>query len=215
MADHKIRGASDLARETGLNVTAVRDRLNKGQTPDQIREVALAQSQRMSVQGRHKSAGTKPVSEASLKAGYIPARRREQMEVAPVVSVSVPVVETSDVNVKQPHPRASAGPTSMETYQQAELRKMIAAADDLQLKNEQRRGLMTPTVQVNAWFGGVIVRARDILIRIEDLGDKLAACDEAAECRRMIREEVVRALEGLRVIGGGVAGEEGDGEEAA
>ena len=95
-------------------------------------------------------------------------------------------------------PAAAAAP---ETHVEALRRKEVALANLKEVELAQRRGDLIPLVQVNAWFSGCIVSARDILLRIgPELRDRLAACVDPVVCERMVDEEVRRALGKLREL---------------
>lgn len=83
----------------------------------------------------------------------------------------------------------------LESLQHAQRRKERAIADLRELELQQKRGELIPMSDVNAFISGMIIRARDILLRIApELRDRLATCRDAVECERLIDDEVRRAL---------------------
>ena len=85
-----------------------------------------------------------------------------------------------------------------ESLQQAQRRREVAVADLRELELAQKRGELLQASEVNAFISGMILRARDILLRIApELRDRLATCSNAIECERMIDDEVRRALREL------------------
>jgi len=78
----------------------------------------------------------------------------------------------------------------------------VAIADLRELEVAQKRGELLPASEVNAFISGMIIRARDILLRIApELRDRLATCSDAVECERLIDDEVRRALRELAEYG--------------
>ena len=63
---------------------------------------------------------------------------------------------------------------------------------------QERRGELRPIAAVNAYVSGMIIEARDILLRIApELADKLAQQSDPVKCRELIENEVNEALRKL------------------
>jgi hypothetical protein len=89
-----------------------------------------------------------------------------------------------------------------ETLVQAQLRKEQALANLRELEVAQKRGELAPVGVLNVFMGGQIIKARDALMRIgQELCDRLAFASAPADCRRMIDDEVRRALGDLSLFG--------------
>jgi hypothetical protein len=96
----------------------------------------------------------------------------------------------------------TGGANGSESFADAQRRKESALADERQLRVGERRGALVPIVHVNAHFAGVIVKSRDILLRIgPELGDQLAAESNSIRCAELVNREVLRALGVLRLFG--------------
>ena len=223
----KNTGVVRLARESGMDSTTVSRKLARGMTPDQIREQGALWAQKGTLKGRNKRR-VKPETLQRVKS-YVPARR---------ASVPTPPVPPAPPS---PKPAQAAGPKPSENGHangrangrgarkelriegeniiQAELRRAIAQANEREAKVAILRGDWVPREQVNFWVGAEIVEVRNIIMRMEDLGDDLALVDDPVECRRILREEAVRALASLRLMGieaaGGTAQTQDKDEEGA
>jgi hypothetical protein len=90
----------------------------------------------------------------------------------------------------------------LELELEARRRKVTAEANEREIIVAQKAGALVPIATINLWFAEVIIRARDMLLRVGgELADRLAAEDSPAKCREMIDGEVARALNVLRVMG--------------
>lgn len=87
-----------------------------------------------------------------------------------------------------------AGEGQSETQAQADLRKAIAIADKHEMDLLIRRGELVPLVDVMNYGAGGIVACKDILLKLDELGDRLAQESDPAKCRAMIKLDVSRAL---------------------
>jgi hypothetical protein len=68
-----------------------------------------------------------------------------------------------------------------------------------ELEYAQKKGQLVPIVLVNAFVGGMIVAARERLMRMPgELRDQLAACIEPIACERMLEREVRLVLAELK-----------------
>src|ERR1043165_2697873 len=62
-----------------------------------------------------------------------------------------------------------------ETFSEAQRRKEVALANKYELENKIKLNELAPIGEVNAWVSGMILRARDIMVRISpELCDRLA-----------------------------------------
>lgn len=84
------------------------------------------------------------------------------------------------------------------TEAEARRRKEIALAELHELRLGERRGELRPIAAINAYISGMIIEARDILLRIApELADKLAQESDPIKCRELIEVEVKQALRKL------------------
>ena len=71
----------------------------------------------------------------------------------------------------------------------------MALAEMAELRVKHRRGELRPIAAINAYVSGMIIEARDILLRIApELADKLAQEGDPIKCRKLIDAEVRSAL---------------------
>jgi hypothetical protein len=99
--------------------------------------------------------------------------------------------------------RRSTEPGSDESFYEAQRRKEVALADLRELELKTKNGDLVPVAEINAWVAGMIVEARNILLRIAPgLRDRLAMEIEPAEIDRLISLEIDRALQSLSKFGG-------------
>jgi hypothetical protein len=83
-----------------------------------------------------------------------------------------------------------------ETFLEAERRKQIALADLKELELAHKRGELVNKDEVNNFFGGLFLKARDILSHIApELKDRLAHETDPVQIESLIDAEVRRALE--------------------
>lgn len=72
----------------------------------------------------------------------------------------------------------------------------LAKLSELEYKRE--RGELRPIGEINAYVSGMIIRARDILLRIgPELCDRLAQESDAIKCEALITAEIHRSLREL------------------
>jgi hypothetical protein len=84
------------------------------------------------------------------------------------------------------------------SYTEAQRRKEMALAELRELDLAKARGEVASTVEVNQYVATMILRAREILLRMAaELGDRVAQTSDPIECRRLIETEVHRALRQL------------------
>ena len=98
-------------------------------------------------------------------------------------------------NAKQAAHQDDGEPGDGETFVAAQLRKEIATADLNELKVAKGRGEVVDIAEINAYVSGMIIRSRDILLRIgPELRDRLAAESDPIRIQALIDGEVYRAL---------------------
>lgn len=221
---------SVIARDLRCSPAMISRKLAKGMTVAEIKAEVEKRNAIISAGGRVRGRvfGTEqerllppgaPRPEQPLK--YVPKRvraaklREEQAGVesrggSVEVPVSVPTVPTVPTAFTIDHPSQLApvmefGDNSIsgETIARAQLRKEIALANNRELEYFQKRQLLVPVAHVNRWFGGVIIQARDALLRLPaELRDRIAAETDPIECERVIREKLVEVLKRLRTMDG-------------
>lgn len=102
-----------------------------------------------------------------------------------VVAVTTPVTEIDD---------ESGDRTLAEAQRQREWIRV--KKDELELA--RRRAELAPIGEINAWVAGMVIRAREILLRIApELKDRLAQQSNPHECEKLVADEVKRALNEL------------------
>lgn len=85
-----------------------------------------------------------------------------------------------------------------ETFYEAQRRKEVAQASLREVELAQKRGELVPISDVNVWVAGMILRSRDILLRIApELRDSLALQSDPIKCQELIDAEIHRALSAL------------------
>ena len=210
-------GVNALARELGISGAAVSARLKKGQTVEQIR-LAIA-SRTGDQRGPKKTrvwVGNNyvPIKMAEAAAASIlaPGRKVSWKHVKAAQPPAVSSVEV-DVGSTQVGVGAGVGVDRLngngsahgddESYNEALRREKIAAANIREIQEEKQRGELVPIVHVNAWFAGVVVKVREMGLRIgPELADRLALTTEPGKCAEMVSVEVRRMLGVLRNMDG-------------
>lgn len=82
-----------------------------------------------------------------------------------------------------------------ENYTAAELRKLIALADERELKVQILRGSVAPVSELNVWYGAQIVKVRGDLLQIpKELRDQLAGETDPNRIEEMLDIEIRRVL---------------------
>ena len=108
------------------------------------------------------------------------------------------IISEAEAWRKEEAGRAAVDCGETESFNQAQRRKEVAIADLRELELKQKRGELVPVSDVNAFVSGMVVRARDILLRVApELRDRLAVCSDPIECEAMVTDEVYRALREL------------------
>ena len=94
--------------------------------------------------------------------------------------------------------RESAAPGAPENFTDAQTRKEIALANLRELEYKVKAGELIQLANVNEWLSTMILRSRDVLLRIApELKDKLAQEQDPINVELMIDLEVRRALQEL------------------
>lgn len=205
-------GATKLAKELGVSVGTVCNRMSKGQTAEFIRADIRAKKGLAPVapvanqQARSYTPGSAYTPAHPLpRTGPTPGRKQVASNGQTNGHIAAP---SAPMQVDEREREREQEPTDpFEGRAAAELRKIQAQADLQALKVEQLRGSLIPLAQVNFWFGQAIVKARDILFRMPaELRDRLSTCDDPITCEKMLMDELVRAVAELREMpmpGGG------------
>ena len=88
-----------------------------------------------------------------------------------------------------------------ESMFQAQLRKERALADQQEMKARQMAGELIEAAAIERWYANVIVKARDLLMRIgPESGDRLAVETRPSECAQIV-EAKVREVLGMLAAG--------------
>ncbi|HEY4360086.1 MAG TPA: hypothetical protein VGN17_03925 [Bryobacteraceae bacterium] len=91
-----------------------------------------------------------------------------------------------------------AAPDGDISYIEAQRLKEIALKNLRELEYQVKSGDLVPVAEVNAWVAGMIIEARNILLRIApELRDRLCIEQDPAEIDRLISQEVDRVLQRL------------------
>lgn len=210
------RGVAALAAEIGRTTGAVSASLNRGKTVEQIRETARrTDARRAAGKARGRQAGGLQVAvqvppSTSTPTSYVPARRAvvgspravlvpEAMVPGETVQVPVQSIDGPSAPFTFSGIPGSVAPVlddnGIETEGSADRRKAIALANERELTVAQKRKELMPVREVNAWFAGCIVGARNVLLRIgPELRDRLAAETDPVQCEALVDAEVRRAL---------------------
>jgi hypothetical protein len=92
-------------------------------------------------------------------------------------------------------------PGGNESFTEAQTRKETALADLRELELSEKRGELVNLVEVNAWVSGMILRARDILLRIgPELRDRLSKEADPITIQGLIDGEIKSALAELSCV---------------
>jgi len=92
-------------------------------------------------------------------------------------------------------PHLSKGDKRAKTSaNEARRRKECALAELREMEVRKRRGDLVELTPVNAYIGGIILRAAEVLDRIPDeLADRLAQTSDPVACKELLRRELNRA----------------------
>lgn len=84
------------------------------------------------------------------------------------------------------------------TFHEAQRRREWLRVKKDELELARKRGEMAPIGEINAWIVAMIVRARDLLLRIpSELKDRLAQDSNPLRCEQLLLGEVHRVLNEL------------------
>ncbi len=93
-------------------------------------------------------------------------------------------------------PILSAAPIS--SLSAAQLRRELVRLEKETLLLGEQKKLLVPVGEVNAWVSGMIIRAKDVLLRIgPELRDRLAQESNPIRCEDLVMAEVRRSLSEL------------------
>jgi hypothetical protein len=84
------------------------------------------------------------------------------------------------------------------SFTEAQRRKETALAELRELELAKARGEVAPTKEINQYVATMILRAREILLRMPaELSDRVAQTSDPIECKRLLEAEIHRALRQL------------------
>jgi hypothetical protein len=85
-----------------------------------------------------------------------------------------------------------------DTFQEAQRQKEWIRVKRDALELRRKEGEVVPLAEINAWCAGMVIRAREVLIRIApELKDRLAQETDPIRCEKLIAGEINRALNEL------------------
>lgn len=85
-----------------------------------------------------------------------------------------------------------------ETFLEAQQRKEAALADLREVELKERVGALVSAEDVNHWIGGMIIKSREVLMRIApELKDRLSQESNPIKIEQIIEGEIRRALDEL------------------
>ncbi|HEY4364450.1 MAG TPA: hypothetical protein VGN17_26025 [Bryobacteraceae bacterium] len=88
---------------------------------------------------------------------------------------------------------------ALESFHAAQTRKERALADLRELEHRTKLGQLADVNEINLWVSGMLIRFRDILLRIPtELSERLAAETDQGNVRRLLDDEIRRALAELQ-----------------
>ena len=223
----EIRGGSALARELGITQGLASRHLRAGRPPEQLRaQYANGPTVKSGAQKERKrleklTAEKKRVAglaglaglavakaTAAIATDYIPPRGRRALVTSgnsnrsASAPASAPAVVTDMPELDDPLPipvgSDEGEAAAQEGYYRARERKESASADERELIVAQKKQLLVYRSHVDIWVKGMILKARDVLLRIgPDLQDRLAMEVVPAKCGKLVTEEVHIALKML------------------
>ncbi len=218
-------GVNALARETRYSPVHVSNLMKQGLSPDQIRRRAKGSNQ--VGQGKGKGAVQQSMERASVEreaAAQAVKEAKERLKYAPTKSkgkinppLAIPFIDLEAGNLnagklakvdsskadsygRAREARAKARENDEETKEDAVTRKEIALANQHELAYSKQIAEVVDWDLVERYLSGGIIASRDIMLKVDsELGDRLALESDPAKCRAMIRAEMVRAIEELRM----------------
>ena len=138
------------------------------------------------------------VSELARKAGINQATASKKLNAGKTPAQILEEAESWKAKQANRKTKTEVAPGDGESYFEAQRRKEIALADLRELELSLKNGDLVPVAEVNAWVAGMIVEARNILLRIApDLQDQLSLVSDPAEINKLISGKVDSALDAL------------------
>jgi len=111
------------------------------------------------------------------------------------------VAEAAAWKEKQSRTKPKASSKAQESFFEAQARKERALASLRELELTVKCGELVPLAEVNAWVASMLIRARDILLRIgPELADRLSKEADPVTVKALIDGEVRRALNELATV---------------
>jgi len=85
-------------------------------------------------------------------------------------------------------------PPGIPTQAVSNAREAALKVEERALKIAQKKGMLLDAARVNAYIGGMILRAAEVLDRLPDeLADRLAQMSDPVACKELLRSELARA----------------------
>lgn len=184
-------GLRAAARELGTSHVALlkadrTGRLGDGKLPDGSYDVERCRA----ALGRN----SHPVKAKAGQAQRKPVPAKDAPEVARESPTPVTVKTEAPIPDVQADLIAPATGSIAEAARQLEWEKLR----EKRLKVDREEGRLVDIAAVNAWVAGMIIKARDLLLRIgPEARDDLARQMDPIECERIVRDKVNEALEQL------------------
>ena len=214
-------GVAGLAQETGLYASHVTQLLQHGMTVEEVRERAKVVRQKRAAKRRKEREVNGEINgeingEVNLKVNlegdridrspagmYVPRRGVLSAPSLPGVPgvPGVPSVRAANgtANGTTSYDAAVAGQLGRqierETLNQAQLRRSIGLANQIEISNAKATGELISRDYVRSWGLNFLSRAVDILNQIPGiLQDRMASEDDPVACGEMLRAEIGRAI---------------------
>jgi hypothetical protein len=125
-------------------------------------------------------------------------RRKSKRPAQLVVTESGNQAEVITGSVAVPITENGAQKGDNRTLAEAQRRREWLKVQKDELELARKRAELAPIGEINAWVAGMIIRAREVLVRIgPELKDRLAQQPNPHECERLVMGEVHRALNEL------------------
>jgi hypothetical protein len=206
------RGITALAKELGCSPSLVSKRLKKGESMDQMRVSVKAKG--IGKGGRRGKGTRTALIEAKQKQAesvgkvYVPPRsgRKAQLLTRTVDQTVGLVGRLVDPMPAQPLVLSSSmyeAPTVPAEFElEAKTRLTVAQANEREIIVAQKAGQLVTIVAVNNWFGTVIIKIRDRLLRLSgELAEGLAAEENPAAVEQLLKTEIIRVLDMAKLMG--------------
>jgi hypothetical protein len=127
------------------------------------------------------------------------AKRRNSKKLASE-RVTTPVTSQTFQNPPNRLPASQQGAMDGQnrTFAEAQRRREWLRVERDRIELMRKRSELVPIAEINAFVAGMIIRAREILVRIApELKDRLAQTANPHECETLVAGEVFRALNEL------------------